>query len=305
MPTDADFRAALERALPIRAAAGELTLSAEPDAVRLFNDVCVARIAWRSAEAIDEGRDGYEHVVTFGNATKNDPRSPAQIEALLAAVRDVLALVPRERAAAFSYSTVATWIPPEIINKKSLASREQYFNALINALELQDLLLTDEDRAAMLSIEELDAIVTDVFPASGGRCELALADWGGAPRDAGPGERVLGAITERAAGFKIELMLIVYEEHDGKREVRDIKSQEVYLVPTEHRRDKARVRAFFEGLSDGVSALFRQRTDDRFIDRALPHDIADGSLITLKRAKTREDFFVAYCKRKKIEPTRE
>lgn len=305
MPTDADFRATLERALPIRAAAGELTLSAEPDAVRLFNGVCVARIAWRDAEAVDEGREPYEHLVTFGNAAKGDPRSPAQIEALLAAVRDVFAILPRDRAQAISYRSTATWIPPAIINKKSLATREQFFNALIDALGLQDLLLTDEDRAAMISIDELYEIVTSVFPAQGGRCELALAEWGGAPRDARPGERILGAVTELSAGFKIELMFIVYEEHDGKREVRDIKSQEVYLLPTEHRRDKARVRAYFEGLVDGVSALFRQRTDDKFIDGALPHVIADGSLVKLKRAKTREDFFLAYCKRKKIDPKRE
>jgi hypothetical protein len=304
MPTDADFRAALERALPIRAAAGELTLSVEPDAVRLFNGVCVARIAWRDAEAVDEGREPYEHLVTFGNAVKGDGRSPVQVEALLLAVRDVLAIVSRERALAFPYSSTATWLPHTIINKKSLATREQYFNGLIDALGLQDLLLTDEDRAARISIEELYEIVKSVFPAQGGRCELALAEWGGAPRDARPGERVLGAVTELSAGFKIELMFIVYEEHDGKREVRDIKSQEVYLLPSEHRRDKARVRAYFEGLADGISALFRQRTDDRFIDGALPHTLADGSLVNLKRARTREDFFLAYCKRKKIEPVR-
>jgi hypothetical protein len=57
----------------------------------------------------------------------------------------------------------------------------------------------------------------------------------------------------------------------------------VFAVGNEHRADRARARAYLEGQID---------------------DLFDGSLVTLKKTKTREDFFRAYCKRRKTTATR-
>jgi hypothetical protein len=77
---------------------------------------------------------------------------------------------------------------------------------------------------------------------------------------------------------------------------RDSKQQELELVPAEHLDDLDRVDAYLRAWRDVLpehTALFT--VDD--LELVMPHDLVNPAVLTLKRARRREDFHRAFAKR--------
>lgn len=293
------LRAALDRTLPIRCPAGALSLSAEEPSTWESDEMIGARLRWL-AEGEERERASEQWVVFQGAGRRPELLSVERIEALLLGLSDALAGLTVERAARFAYPGPSTWIPRAVLEKKRVLTREQYREAFIDALGLREAFLTDDERAQWVSAERCDAIARECFPVVGDRWELSLAD-----ASPGPGETASGACVESGGHLKLVLNFISYDAADGderRRSIRDIKQQEVHALAPERRHEARRFEAFLRGLCDGLALLFASRRDDERLSYSMPCDLFDASLLSLKRAQSREDFFEALCRRKKLDP---
>ncbi|MFO0560002.1 MAG: hypothetical protein U0269_18455 [Polyangiales bacterium] len=307
MITREQILAVCARRLPIRAPAATVSLSPLDDAVRCDATSCSIRLEWQTTEAAAEGEPPVDHFVILSvGAAKGPGLSAERLDALLLGLADALALIPLERMRHFRYQGPASWIDNALLRKSSLVDRASFFEAFVGKLRAHDLALSEEFRASMMSAEEFDAMASAVFPAVSERHELALAAATASDVVDDPTAVASGACVQCSAGLLLCLNFINYEpaSASGERMIRDIKQQLVFALGNEHRADRARARAYLEGQIDGISALFEQKSGDESVEFAMPHDLFDGSLVTLKKAKTREDFFNAYCKRRKISATR-
>lgn len=290
MAKEHDYLAALQRALPIEAPCGTLSL-AEDSPVALIHDACHARLAWRSREAIDEGWPAAETYVTLGSPKKGGfAMDPIKIQALFGAVSTVLAKLSADEAKArFEYQTAATWLPRRALESKTAHTQEDYARLLIESLGVQELFLSPEARAALLTVEQLEAMLRERMPAKGADLEITLA--------------FSNPVSLRSGALIVTFDVIAYEtDARGERSIVDIKEQEIFFVPGEHRADPERVREFVFGLADGLELLFAQKGSDESVRYAMPHELIDASLLALKKARSRADFFQAFCKRRKLAP---
>lgn len=309
MITREQLLAVCARCLPIRAPAATVSVSAGHDAVFADDTCCSIRLEWQTTEAATEGEPPIDHSVGLdfaGPKSAKGPRmTPERFEAMLLGLRDALALVPAERMRPFRYQGPATWIDSALLKKSALVDRASFFHAFVSKLSIEDLTLSEEVRASMMTAEEFDAMASEIFPAVSERHEMSLGA-AVASDVSDPSATASGGCVQCSFGLMLCLNFINYDPPNaaGERMIRDIKQQLVMALPNEHRGDRDRARAYLEGLVDGLTALFTQKSGDESVEFAMPHDLFDGSLVVLKKAKTREDFFNAYCKRKKIEPAR-
>lgn len=291
MAREHDFLAALQRVLPIEAPCGTLSL-VEHGPVTMIHGACHAHFAWRTREAIEQGWPAAETYVTLGSPKKGGfAMDPLKVEALLRALAAVLAKVsPEDAAQRFEYPTAATWLPKRALESKTAHTQADYERLLIDSLGVQELFLSPEARAALLSAEQLEALLRERFPARGGEIEMTLA--------------FNNPVAMRSGALVVTFDVIAYETdaRTGVRSVTDIKEQEIYFVPSEHRADPERVREFVFGLADGLELLFAQKSADDSVRYAMPYDLVDASLLALKKARTRADFFQAFCRRRKLAP---
>ena len=270
---------------------------------------CAIRIEWQTTEAAADGEPPLDQVIGIdsleGASAKSPRMSPERLEAMLLGLRDALSLIPAERMRPLRYQGPARWIDSALLRKASLVDRASFFEAFVSKLRARDLALSEEFRASMMGAAEFDAMASAVFPAASERHELTLAEATASDVD-DPSASASGACVQCSEGLLLCLNFLNYEPASaaGERMIRDIKQQLVFALPNEHRADRARARAYLEGLIDGITALFTEKSGDESVEYAMPHDLFDGSLVTLKKAKTREDFFNAYCKRRKISAAR-
>lgn len=301
MPTESDFRAMLERCLPVKCASGELSLVAGEHSVYVFEDGLTARLQWQPARP-----EGYAYDLSPNEASvefrrggkKGEPLSLAQIEALLRALRTLLPMIQRDDPGWFEgVRDPRALIPRAVLTKKSLASEEQFYRALADAYGVGSLLVSSEERANWLTLEQIDEILREVFPVRAARYEIALGT-----ASAYGDDKVFGAVVDQGGSVRVVVQLIVFDAPDdrGQMMIRDIKEQEVYTLPADRRGDRERFEAFIRGLGDGIRAYFEARPDDERIEYAMPSDLWDTSIFALKRARTSEDFAKAYRTRKKL-----
>lgn len=289
----------LERCLPVKCARGELSLVAGEHAVYVFEDGLTARLSWQRARP-----EGYEYDLSPTEASvefrrpgkRGEPLTLAQIEALLRALATLFPAIEREQPAWFDgVGDPRALIPRAVLSKKSLSSEDEFYRALAVEFGVGSVLVSSEERASWLTLEEIDAIVRSAFPVNAGLFEIALGT-----ASAYGDDKVFGAVVDRGGSIAIVVQLLVYEPADGQLMIRDIKEQEVYTLPAERRGERERFDAFVQGLADGIRALFEARPNDERVAYAMPSELWDSSLLALKRAKTREDFANAYRTRKKL-----
>ena len=104
----------------------------------------------------------------------------------------------------------------------------------------------------------------------------------------------LPAIRVRPDGSTIAtLQIIVYDLIDGKREVCDIREQDVVFLKAEHRSDP-RLDAYIAGWREALLAVFESQEALLKRDRAafdklkyslMPHDLCKPELLDLKRPR--------------------
>ena len=141
-----------------------------------------------------------------------------------------------------------------------------------------------------ITAEELAAALEPVRVIKEGTSELrAVGPMNDSVEYAGP-----PSVAEREDGaLSVTLQLIVYDvvERDGEEmeRVRDIKEQEVSLVPLAYRGEPGRVRAYVEGWAAAVKEVLAGWSRDR-ADCSAPADLTNVSVLKLARAETAEDF---------------
>lgn len=86
--------------------------------------------------------------------------------------------------------------------------------------------------------------------------------------------------------------LIISEERDGLRSVRDIKEQQIYMGWPVLYDDADRVAAFFAALGDVLGEIAEAGGTEVF-ECLMPHDLLDAGALKLKRARSRDDFSAA------------
>ncbi len=115
-----------------------------------------------------------------------------------------------------------------------------------------------------------------------------------------PGEQDLAAVPPDADLYVV-LRLITYEEHAGERLFRDVKEQDVLLLPARHRQDP-RIEAWLQGTRHALLTVMRSQ-DPWFgsdnpripagctpVNYTLPFNLVSPDVLQLVRPRTAEDF---------------
>jgi hypothetical protein len=116
----------------------------------------------------------------------------------------------------------------------------------------------------------------------------------------------------RSDGYTIAtLQLVVYEMVGGKRQIRDLKEQEVVVLRAQHR-DDPRVDAYVAGWRDAVLEVLTQQEAllkrdraafERFkhsVDCLMPHDFCTPELLDLKRPQDAAAFTDALLSKRRF-----
>lgn len=85
------------------------------------------------------------------------------------------------------------------------------------------------------------------------------------------------------------LHLCVWETSNGKESIRDIKEQEVLVVPTATRDRPEIVRAYLQGWAEALATVLPELSLAQ-VDRLMPHDLVFSLAATLRKAVTAQDF---------------
>lgn len=127
---------------------------------------------------------------------------------------------------------------------------------------------------------ELLHLLSAALPVRGEISELMLAaPYGGQP-----------SVEETAsADLRATLQLISWDVSEGQRQIRDVKEQQLWLVPAGARDDGDRVKAYLLGWAAALRTLFV----DLDVSELMPHDLACPDVLTLRRATTAADYQAA------------
>jgi hypothetical protein len=125
---------------------------------------------------------------------------------------------------------------------------------------------------------DLHARFAPFLPIGDGLVRLEVAEpWDGLDDD-----------PERAT---VVIRLIVLEEHEGERLIRDIKEQQLHCGPAALYDDTTRVDEMLYAQQEVLGEVLGQMTGDLDVVYTLmPHDLFFADVMTLVRARTREDF---------------
>lgn len=95
---------------------------------------------------------------------------------------------------------------------------------------------------------------------------------------------------EDGEGERLTVRLIVWEERDGQRQIRDVKEQQVWVGGTSEL-DATRLAVAVAGWRIALEQLFSQ-SDSSWLDALMPSDLTVSfpELVALKRPRTAEDF---------------
>jgi hypothetical protein len=132
----------------------------------------------------------------------------------------------------------------------------------------------------VITADDIHAVFRDHFPAQAAMTSIEYVQ-----------------TTPRADGsFGVVMRLIVYEAVDDKRQIRDIKEQEIHLNPGDSSRERleAFTRAFVPLLEQALA-----RVAD-FVETYMPHDLLLWDVFKLKKAQTEDDFRKALLVRSRL-----
>jgi hypothetical protein len=97
-----------------------------------------------------------------------------------------------------------------------------------------------------------------------------------------------GPLTGAPDRTVVVVRLIVLEEHEGQIRVRDVKEQEVYAGHPTLYDDTSRVDEMLYAQQDVLGEVLRSST--LALDTLMPHELLFTNVLSLVRARSREDF---------------
>lgn len=143
-----------------------------------------------------------------------------------------------------------------------------------------------------MTLEALNSLLCDLFPARGGTSTLELADLPAVQREpAGP--------KEIEDSLRLTVRLVSWDRPDGseERQITDIKEQSLYLGPVSLLQRGERLMAFFHGSHAVLQQLFDSGLNT---DTLLPHELLRPAVLKLVKAQTADDFRRALLTKKRL-----
>ncbi|MBI4820610.1 MAG: hypothetical protein HY791_30375 [Deltaproteobacteria bacterium] len=130
----------------------------------------------------------------------------------------------------------------------------------------------------MLAADQLGKLLRELLPVRGGHVSFEFVE-----------------VTERDEDLFVIMRLINWEDVRGQLSIRDVKEQEVLLVPRSHRADPERVVEYCRGW---VSALEKVFANGDFAngdgpEYLLPHDLIAPKVLGLSKPRSAEAFEAA------------
>jgi hypothetical protein len=234
-----------------------------------------------------------EQEVYFVPASCRDEpdRVRAYVRGWGAAVREVLPAVHpevAERMMPYGFTE------PSVLRLAKAETVEDFKSALLKKSRLGRLLVQKlpppvvEVGESRLTVTPgmVSKILAELFPIVGERSEIVAVSGDAAVYEANNG------------GIHATLRLVGYERPD-KETVRDIKEQEVFLIPAKHRHDEARVRAYLEGWASAISAVLRRPVKD-VPALLLPADFVRVNVLDLATPEEAADFERAFLQKSRL-----
>jgi hypothetical protein len=123
-------------------------------------------------------------------------------------------------------------------------------------------------------------------------CSVPDASWSDPARTSSQG------VEATRAGLRVTLRMITRDDDDGQ--IRDIKEQQVLLVPAAMLSDIARVIACLDGWAATLPRAIIERLGKE-VETMMPFDFFDGSVLELKTPRSAEDFAAAFARRWKLQ----
>lgn len=297
--------------LPIEEGRYALAL-AEPDA-----DACaeVGGAAWSGA-AFCDGRVVGASLRFVGTESLGDPLNPTAARYnLITRLFSVARMGDRTRAAAFvrAWAIVlrrvfqdlsrnpypdAPWLAPSEPGRTDqhdrLLTRAETVESFVEALcgpKLYGRFFAPPAGLMRAALERVHAVVTEsppILDARGITLRALETPW----NDEDPIGPFKGGVRGRHVGLVVGLELSVRE--DGA--LRDLKQQEVDMVPGASLGDLDRVEAYLRAWRDVLTEHVTLLSAGE-IEALMPHDLVAPDVLSLKRARTREDFRKALAQR--------
>jgi hypothetical protein len=95
-------------------------------------------------------------------------------------------------------------------------------------------------------------------------------------------------LAEESEAAIVVVRLFVFDQHEGGLVIRDIKEQQLYCGPAALYRDTTRVDEMLYAQQEVLGELLRGPVEE--FETMMPHDLVFTDVMTLVRARTREDF---------------
>lgn len=99
---------------------------------------------------------------------------------------------------------------------------------------------------------------------------------------------------------RVTVRLIVYEEQNGQRSIRDIKEQELFLFDPAMLEGDTPILEFIRGWSEALREVFAKAKDPKKLEWLMPHDLAPGDAIRLRKANTAAEYREAILKKGRL-----
>ncbi len=105
------------------------------------------------------------------------------------------------------------------------------------------------------------------------------------------------SVQKRDGAVWVVVRLVVWERNGEDLSIRDVKEQEVSLLPGSAL-DSPRLQAFLEGWAMAVHAVFRDNA--AAVETLMPHDLIRPEVLELARPVTPEDFAMAFTAKSRL-----
>jgi hypothetical protein len=202
------------------------------------------------------------------------------------AVGEVLDNSSPEALAGLSIPSLVQW---KLLRKTRLRDREDFLRALLapEALGRFLPLPSARDAKGRSVLEAAREVLAEVLPIEAGPASLQAALYA----EDDPWQR---AVFEKpGVGTFVTLQLVTWDiKGPDERSIRDIREQELCLLPAEAYEEPDRIEPFVRGAAAALQEVFEQISVEA-LDSLLPHDLVDSRVLGLRRARTADDYKAA------------
>ena len=102
------------------------------------------------------------------------------------------------------------------------------------------------------------------------------------------------------ANDRVTVRLIVYEESNGQKSIRDIKEQELFLFDPVMLEGDTPILELLRGWSQALREVFTKVKDPKKLEWLMPHDLGPGDAIRLRKANSAADYREAMLKKSRL-----